>query len=194
MRRGADALGTFSLDSAMVAARISSKPRSMAGSSFEGTIAGPSPPRPVPRWHRGDSAALCCLSRNEIWGRLLSRASQTTHPPWPVCVPAEALPAHVQLHPWLLQRLLMVGTRRTPHQKSPMVAFPAEPPLPPPSQLIARPGPSWGALQTDPGSGSTGDASTRRMGRLSHGIVPLIAWCFVTFQTGKGDSGFPWGT
>lgn len=75
-----------------------------------------------------------------------------------------------------------------------MVAFPAEPPLPPPSQLIAPPGPSRGALQTAPGKGSMGDTSTGSMGRLSHGITPFIAWCFVTFHTGKGSSGFPWGT
>lgn len=39
-----------------------------------------------------------------------------------------------------------------------------------------------------------GGTSTRRMGWLSHGIVPLIAWCFITFQAGKGGFGFPWGT
>lgn len=32
------------------------------------------------------------------------------------------------------------------------------------------------------------------MGRLCRGIVPLLAWCCVAFQEGKGGSCFPWGT
>lgn len=74
-----------------------------------------------------------------------------------------------------------------------MVAFLAESPLPPLSQLIVPPGASWGALQTAPGKRSMRDTSQRRMGRMSHGIIPLIMWCFITFQAGKGSSGFPWG-
>lgn len=32
------------------------------------------------------------------------------------------------------------------------------------------------------------------MGGLCRGFVPLLAWCFVAFQEGKGSSRFPWGT
>lgn len=32
------------------------------------------------------------------------------------------------------------------------------------------------------------------MGGLCRGFVPLLAWCFITFQEGKSSSRFPWGT
>lgn len=36
------------------------------------------------------------------------------------------------------------------------------------------------------------DTNTGSMGQLSYGIIPLIMWCSITFQEGKGSSGFLW--
>lgn len=55
MKRGADALGTFSLDSAMVAAWVNSKPRSQLGAALR-------EPQRDPDLHRGGIAVTVPLS------------------------------------------------------------------------------------------------------------------------------------
>lgn len=39
------------------------------------------------------------------------------------------------------------------------------------------------------GSGGAGSS-----GCFSHGIFPLLLWCFLTFQAGKAGSNFPWSS
>lgn len=84
------------------------------------------PPRTALRWHHSDSATLCCFfqkkKREEI---LVKRPGHT-----------------IQLCPWLLWSLLLVGTHRTPCWRCLVMAFPTEPVAVPTSGLTLQE--AWG--------------------------------------------------